>query len=1261
MNSTPSSDRFLPYVPRLLSGWDPARPPPSATVVDGTLVFVDISGFTAMSERLARRGKVGAEEVSGVIGSVFASLLAGAYAEGGSLIKFGGDALLLLFDGAGHAERGVRAAAWMRRSLRSAGPIQTSAGQVRLRMSVGVHSGCFRFYLTGDSHHELIVTGPEAGTTVLMESTAEAGEILLSPATAALLPPRTLGRPKGPGILLRSAPRGTGGAAPALHAPTIDVSACVSPAIRAHVQAGGGEPEHRMVTIAFIRFSGVDALAEGSGDAAVATALHELVTAVQRVCERRSITFLATDADRDGGKIILAAGAPAAAEDDEGRMLRALRDIADTPFALTLRIGVNRGHVFAGDIGPEYRRTFTVMGDAVNLAARLMANAVPGHIYATGGVIHAARTAVEARPLAPLTVKGKRKPVQAFDIGRVMGQKAAADVEVALTGRDEQLAAITAALDATREGRGSVIQIEGEPGSGKSRMARAAGESAAGIVVSSVACDPYESSTPYFSANLALRAVLALPEDDPARRLHEIVKRYAPDLEPWLPLLGTPVGLAFDDTLQTQRLDEKFRRDRTEAVIAELLLAIPARPAVLIFEDAQWMDEASAGLLTRIVESIRSRPWVLFVTRRNEATGFAAPGWAVRIPLPPLSADQSRALIHAATEDVPLRPHQIEAIVARGDGNPLFLMQLVAAAAAGAGDALPDSVEAAVVARIDELAPPDRILLRRVAVLGTAFGKDLAAAVVPAATGSGVWQRLAAFIEPVGRDALRFRNTLVRDAAYEGLPYRTRTQLHGFVAQRIESQSPDPSEHAGILSLHYAEARMDEKAFTYAIRAAERAAAIYANAEAASFFERALTVARRAGRGVAGDLAAVWESLGDVRERMGDFDRAHAAFRSARRLQPADAVAGARLSMKHALIARRAGRYAAAIRWLGRGRALLTDDDADSTMLRARLSSWTASIRQEQGRSDDAIVWCFRAIDEASASGADAALAHAWYVLDWAYMETGRTELANNSLQSLALYERLGDLAGQANVLNNMGGFAFVQGRWDEALDCYRRAAAVREQMGDAVNARFGSVNIAEVLIDQGRLDEAEPYLTDTLRVWKATGYLGGHAFAQTLAARIAAGRGDFPRAAELFDEARETFERIGAAAPRIEADGRAAALMLLRGKPDAALALAGDALSRVPAADRAAVHIPLLQRVRGAALWVLGDYSAATRALEAALQEARKRGADYEVAVTATLMRQLTGAAPEQTNAEAILGRLGVRAVPQMLPYDVGTGTSTP
>ena len=175
-------------------------------MVDGTMVFADVSGFTRLSERLARKGKEGAEHLVDAINACFTALLADAYSRGGSLLKFGGDAMLLWFAGEEHAPRACASAAAMRRTLRDVGRIRAGASDVVLRMSVGVHTGAYAMFLLGRSHRELLIGGAAASQVVEMESVASAGQILLSPDTFQRLPGSCIGEAVGPGRLLARAP-----------------------------------------------------------------------------------------------------------------------------------------------------------------------------------------------------------------------------------------------------------------------------------------------------------------------------------------------------------------------------------------------------------------------------------------------------------------------------------------------------------------------------------------------------------------------------------------------------------------------------------------------------------------------------------------------------------------------------------------------------------------------------------------------------------------------------------------------------------------------------------------------------------------------------------------------------------------------------------------------------------------------------------------------------------------------------------------------
>jgi class 3 adenylate cyclase/tetratricopeptide (TPR) repeat protein len=1268
----PSS--LVPYVPRLTLDWARAdelvrRPGPAWRLLDGTMVFADISGFTKMSERLARHGKVGAEEVTDAINTCFEQLLEIAYSAGGSLLKFGGDALLLLFSGDDHASFAAHAAVGMRRRLRTVGRIQTSSGLVVLRFSMGLHSGTFHVFAAGVSHRELLVAGPAATATVEAEGTATAGEIVMSAAAAARLPARCRGPARGDGFLLRTPPGSPPQLPPvAAVSGAMDIPSYVPTAIRKHLLDGVEDSEHRNATVAFLHFDGTDGIVEQDGPAVLAEKIHEVVRIVQEAADEHEITLLGTDIDHDGGKLILVAGVPRRVGDDEERMLTALRRIADSALPIPLRIGAHTGPVFAGAVGPSYRRTFTVMGDTVNLAARVMSKAAPGQVLVTPDVLERSQLAFETEALAPFSVKGKRRPVTAFALGapkRVRRRRADA---LPLVGRGIERAALDEDLSVVVAGESRFVEIVADLGMGKSRLVevlRARATAAASETTCiTIRCEAYEATAPYASFSILLRYLLGVEAGESRerveRRLRDRLDEVAPELLPVVSLLGTPLDLEIADPPELAELEPAFRRERVDEVTATFLHQTLARPTVLVFEDVQHMDEASVGLLRRVV-SLAMPSTLLCVTRRPSESGFVIhPDAGGRtFELAPLTIAEAAEAIILATEDTPLLPHDIRTLAERSAGNPLFIDEMLRSLGGrGELDALPSSIDAAVIAEIDRLPARHRQILRRAAVLGQSFMiDDLAEILEPdlPPPDDATMRELGDFLVADGPGRVRFRYAIMRDAAYEKLPFRQRRELHGRAAVALErSLGDDLASEAALVSLHCLHAQRYQDAWEYAGLAGERAGAVYANVEAAAFFERALAAARRLPALGHVEVASVWEQLGDVRERAGAYDRALRAYRSARRLLDDDLLIEARLFLKEAWIPERMGRFSEAVRAVRKGLAVLEGvRGVEAARQRAELAAWYAAMRQAQGRHREAVTWCERAIAEARESGSLAAEAHASFILDWAWFSIGRFDLATHSERALEIYAELGDLSGEAGVLQNLGGFAFYQGRWDEAVALFERARDARLRTGNDVDAAIGACNIAEVLTDQGRYEEAERQLSDALRVCRAADYRAGVAFARSLLGRIAAHTGRPDEAHEHFDAARREYVAAGLDGDAQETDTHRAECLVLEGRADEALALA-DAVPHTAGDDEIERDLARLERVRGYALLQRGERDAALAAFTASLEAGRAREADYEVASSLLALAhvaRLTGDDERTTRFEAeagaILEPLGVRTVP--------------
>jgi tetratricopeptide (TPR) repeat protein len=306
-------------------------------------------------------------------------------------------------------------------------------------------------------------------------------------------------------------------------------------------------------------------------------------------------------------------------------------------------------------------------------------------------------------------------------------------------------------------------------------------------------------------------------------------------------------------------------------------------------------------------------------------------------------------------------------------------------------------------------------------------------------------------------------------------------------------------------------------------------------------------------------------------------------------------------------------------------------------------------MSMELGRPARAIKWCRQAIDDARTTGEKEALAHAYKILDWAYMEIGEVESAVYSRIALRLYGELGDVAGQGSVLNDMGAFAYWAGHWTEALDLYKRGQEAWKRAGDAVNTAFTTVNIAEILSDQGFFDEAEAMFKEATRVWQAAGYRGGVAYAKSNLGRVAARAGRFDEALRLLEEAREGSVEVGAIAEAVETEGRIAECHLLNGDANEAIAGIERALTHAKMIGGVAPPLPMLHRIHGWALMQLGKLADADLALNESLKAGRARKADFEIALTLRAMARLAALRHEdvprelQTESALIMDRLGV------------------
>ena len=393
------------------------------------------------------------------------------------------------------------------------------------------------------------------------------------------------------------------------------------------------------MAVAFLRFDGTDTVLAEDGADTLTTAVDEVLRNVQEAAVAHDIFFLDTDVDVNGGKILLVGGAPRSAGDDTDRLLTAVRETVDRAGRLPLQAGISHGRVFTGDTGSPTRRTYSVKGDAVNLAARLAAHAESGSILMAADVLeHTRRSyAVNEAPMA--TLKGKSKPVPVVTLGEPLEPRRQQYGEDAFIGRDAEMAILRGATEQLINGSGGLIEVIGEPGIGKTRLVDEAVAQAGEVTALHCDCERTGVGSPYTPVRRLLHQVLgtnsSMDPDTIANCLQDCVAAAAPELRPWVSLLGVVLDVTIPPSPEVAELEEQHRAERIPELVADLLERMVPSPVMLVVEDSYLADAASEGVLTAIARRDQQQPWLLFVTRDDRPTGWI-PAATGRIELGPL-------------------------------------------------------------------------------------------------------------------------------------------------------------------------------------------------------------------------------------------------------------------------------------------------------------------------------------------------------------------------------------------------------------------------------------------------------------------------------------------------------------------------------------------------------------------------------------------------------------------------------------------------
>ena len=656
--------------------------------------------------------------------------------------------------------------------------------------------------------------------------------------------------------------------------------------------------ERKLVTVMFADVSGYTALAENLDPERARDLLNACFETLVPIVQKYGGTI-----DKFvGDEIVALFGAPIAHENDAERACRAALEMMQAigefnrehDADLGLHFGINTGRVVAGGVGTRERQDYSVMGHAVNLAARLEDASERGEIFVGEQTQRAAAAFFEFEEMT-LKVKGASAPLTAFRLlgprEKIVPTRGIAGLHSPLVGRDAEWAQLRAAIDGLQNGRGFVVAVVGEAGIGKSRLMAEARRSAPDARWHEGRTLSHSAGMSYWLLRDLLRDVLGHGAARSAAAAMENLRqclcavlpgeeeRASALLAHFLELPGLEQSTAWIRDLTSEGL----QRQTTEIIAAFLAGLSVARPLVLVLEDLHWADPSSLRMLGDLLPLAAHTPMGFLLVLRPEAPTatdfFAATAkqsgtLLTRIELKPLSGASSERLLRnlLAVDNMPEELQK--ALLERAEGNAFFLEEILRSLIASGVIVLengratfrevsadlhvPDTVQGVLASRIDRLAPEEKTTLQTAAVLGRVFGKSLLEEVIPPHDkGEALDSSLEAlvhreFLRRPGADSAGaspsaradnyvFEHALTQQVSYESLLIAQRRELHRRAALAIEKLWPDRLiEQAAVLGQHYAKGELPEKALPYLSRAGERAAASYANAEAIGFYRQAL-------------------------------------------------------------------------------------------------------------------------------------------------------------------------------------------------------------------------------------------------------------------------------------------------------------------------------------------------------------------------------------------------------------------------------------
>lgn len=839
--------------------------------LQAVVVFVDISGFTAMTEQLMSQGKVGAEALAEAIQSVFDPLIQHVYEQQGFISTFGGDAFQAIFPMKGHStySRALVAATGLQQHLASRPAYSTPFGTFSFSVKVGLADGPLEWGIllpmAKTSLCQYYFRGPAIDRSTEAEKNARGGEIIIHsqamPQVQSLIETEPVAKsefhryiqPKSPLPLTI-----------ATFDPDVinDLSAAFIPADILHQTSQG---EFRHVLTLFLSLKNP----ESHGQLA---AFYKTVADLQL---RYGGYLNKVNFDDKGGTILLFWGAPRSYENDINRALNFVEELKSTSQIL-FRAGVTYRIMYTGFIGSNLRKEYSCYGRGVNLAVRQMMQADWQEIWLDEITAHVAADLFETELIGRFAFKGFVEEMPVYRLGHRKETLQFSFYRGKIVGRKQELVQLTNFIQAIFNNRfAGVTVVYGDAGMGKSRLLEEFKQTLSpppGLTPLWIHCPADEviqhSLHPfrYFLRNYFQQSPQHSVEQNKAlfqQRLSILIKKtpheeLSKELARTHSILGALVDLHWDDSLYSQ-LDPQARFENTLSAIKSLLKAESLiHPVIVEIENGQWLDEDTLSLLHYLTRNIHNFPLAFFISCR---TGHRLPEFDNEIPFFTLElaglSDPEVTLLGETILNRKIAPDLVRQLKSQTGSNPFFIEQTLryleeagylteteqGLALKGSRVVIPATLQSTLISRLDRLSPGLKEAIQTAAVIGHVFELGVLRQMlahaddlkrdVEEAVAEDIWQK-------IDRETVTFKNVMMREAAYEMQLQARQRQLHRQAAEVILAYfQHDPAPHYDAIAFHYETAEDQHQAALFYVKAGHVARQGFQNERAVACYQKA--------------------------------------------------------------------------------------------------------------------------------------------------------------------------------------------------------------------------------------------------------------------------------------------------------------------------------------------------------------------------------------------------------------------------------------